>query len=254
LILQPGGAFAMKFLIVERIAKLNSRLSSRVVGDIVVDGKCEAYSCKMTSQDKRFAKALEKQYAEDVDLATSASPLGPLDDPSTRRLLANLILTMNASFPDYDFSSIKPAQFTHHPLSTVVSRVNANLQRLTEAGDKMLLKELWATLSEAIQLKDCEVYSYVPEEDGPFSEESTLWTLNYFFFNKVLKRILFFICHARSKHLTVLMDAQQYAADDGGAGVQDDTQDDAAQDDDDEEVENSVDIFANHDWSAADDD
>ena len=214
--------------------KLNERITNCRVGDIVVNGKCEAYSCKMTSQDKRFVKALDKQYAEaGAGAGHVVSPLGPLADTSTRRLLANLILTMNASFPDYDFSSIKPEQFTHQPLSMVVSRINTNLQRLTEAGDKLLLKELWSALSESVELKDCDVYSYVPEEDGPFSEESSLWTLNYFFYNKTLKRLVFFICSARSKHLSTMMDASQYGVDESSAAAMDD-----------EEEEASVDIFS----------
>lgn len=220
----------MKFLLLERLNKLNNRMMNCRVGDIIVNGKSEAYSCKMTSQDKKFAKALDKQYAE-AGATDVATPLGPLGEPATRRLLANLILAMNASFPDYDFSSIKPEQFTHQPLSMVVSRINTNLQRLTEAGDKMLLKEFWAALSESVELKNCDVYSYVPEEDGPFSEESSLWTLNYFFYNKTLKRLLFFICSARSKHLSAMMDASQYGADDSAAAM------------DDEEEEASVDIF-----------
>jgi hypothetical protein len=63
---------------------------------------------KKGTSDKKLSKHLEEQYAH--ELATSpksgpisSSPLGPLTDPSTRRLLINLITTMNASFPDYDF-------------------------------------------------------------------------------------------------------------------------------------------------------
>ena len=139
---------------------------------------------------------------------------------------------MNASFPDYDFSSIKPEQFTHHPLSMVVSHINTHLQRATEAGDKLLLKEFWAALSESVELKNCEVYSYVPEEDGPFGEESSLWTLNYFFYNKALKRLVFFICSARSKHLSTMKDASQYGVDESSAAM------------DEDEEEASVDIFS----------
>ena len=39
--------------------------------------------------------------------------------------------------------------------------------------------------------------SYNPDlESDPFAEEGTLWSFNYFFYNKKLKRILFFSCHA----------------------------------------------------------
>lgn len=43
------------------------------------------------------------------------------------------------------------------------------------------------------------MYRYIPDVDGdPFSD-GTLWSFNYFFFNKSLKRIIFFTCIARSK-------------------------------------------------------
>lgn len=35
--------------------------------------------------------------------ASSTSPLGPISQASTRKLLVNLIITMNQSFQDYDF-------------------------------------------------------------------------------------------------------------------------------------------------------
>ena len=38
-----------------------------------------------------------------------------MSDPHTRRLLVHLICTLNASFPDYDFSTLKPENFTHEP-------------------------------------------------------------------------------------------------------------------------------------------
>ena len=39
--------------------------------------------------------------------------------------------------------------------------------------------------------------SYNPDLDSdPYGEEGTLWSFNYFFYNKKLKRILFFTCRA----------------------------------------------------------
>ena len=40
---------------------------------------------------------------------------------STRRLLIDLISTMNASFPDHDFSGLRPEQFTREPSMDRVS-------------------------------------------------------------------------------------------------------------------------------------
>lgn len=70
---------------------------------------------KRAGEDKKLSKLLEQQYAEEVASSPSllgSSPLGPLSESTTRRLLIDLISTMNASFPDHDFSSLRPDQFT----------------------------------------------------------------------------------------------------------------------------------------------
>ncbi len=67
---------------------------------------------KAAGEDKKLGKILEKQYATEAALdhtsspkspLLTATPLGDLSEASTRRLLINLIATLNASFPDYDF-------------------------------------------------------------------------------------------------------------------------------------------------------
>lgn len=41
------------------------------------------------------------------------------------------------------------------------------------------------------------VCSYNPDLDSdPFGEEGSLWSFNYFFYNKKLKRIVFFTCRS----------------------------------------------------------
>jgi hypothetical protein len=39
-------------------------------------------------------------------------------------------------------------------------------------------------------------------EDDPFSQ-GNLWSFNYFFFNRQLKRIIYFTCIAKSKYVPV---------------------------------------------------
>ena len=60
---------------------------------------------KKAGADKKLSKELETQYAKDVAESpeSAQTPLGPLTDAKTRKLLIALISTMNASFPDYDF-------------------------------------------------------------------------------------------------------------------------------------------------------
>lgn len=55
-------------------------------------------------------------------------------------------------------------------------------------------------LAQAIDLKDCDVYTYKSDNDtDPFGEKATVWAFNYFFYNRKMKRILYFSCRAVSK-------------------------------------------------------
>lgn len=66
-----------------------------------------------------------------------------------------------------------------------------------------------------ITLAECDVYSYKGEIEGdPFDAEGSLWSFNYFFYNKKLKRILFFTCAAVSK--AALEDGDMAEGDDLG--------------------------------------
>lgn len=63
--------------------------------------------------------------------------------------------------------------------------------------DTQLQNPLWTTIDDEIQLNDCDIYSYNPDlNSDPFGEPGSLWSFNYFFYNKKLKRIVFFTCRA----------------------------------------------------------
>ena len=80
---------------------------------------------KMTADDKRLFRSLEQQHA-DSSLSRSnsliegvqshggspSSPFGDLTDHQMRKKLVHLIATLNASYPDYDFSTAKADSFT----------------------------------------------------------------------------------------------------------------------------------------------
>ena len=111
-------------------------------------------------------------------------------------MFVDLIATLNASFPDHDFSNLRPEQFCREAGAQFAVRACARhlaelatAERFRAPGGGEFLDELWAAIEEAIQLRECEVYSYVPDgESDPFSE-GALWSFNYFFFNKRLKRL-----------------------------------------------------------------
>lgn len=141
----------------------------------------------------------------------SNSPLGDFHDSSTQRLMTDLILTLNASFPDYDFSNIRPSHFSRSPSSSVaVNRTNERLSELAACTPQgaNFLPQLWNAIDDVINLNESDVYSYVPpsrdDDDDPLSfltdsldgtdSAMPLWTFNFFFVNKSLKRILLFTC------------------------------------------------------------
>lgn len=92
-------------------------LAGLATGSSVIEGRLDLYSCKLAGADKEVSKSLEQSYLDELasldELGSSpasapgTSPVGPLTDSSNRRTLITLILTLNASFPDYDFSSLR---------------------------------------------------------------------------------------------------------------------------------------------------
>lgn len=53
---------------------------------------------------------------------------------------------------------------------------------------------------QAIDLKDTDVYTYKTDDDAnPFGDRASLWSFNFFFYNKKMKRILYISCRALSK-------------------------------------------------------
>ena len=50
----------MKFLEYAPLSRLSSFLNDVDVGDCIVKGELEAYSCKLAGQDKKISRALEQ--------------------------------------------------------------------------------------------------------------------------------------------------------------------------------------------------
>ncbi|KAF9437483.1 RNA polymerase III-inhibiting protein maf1 [Entomortierella beljakovae] len=160
---------------------------------------------KVAGADKKLYKQLETKYPsvgnimsppddDAFNIRNIVSPFGPMDQPASRKTLFYLIGTLNASFPDYDFSDVKPEQFRKEPsVSIVVNSINSTLLNL---GNERAVKEtgLWDAINQLIDMEDSDVYSYNPESDSdPNDEEGgTLWSFNYFFFNRKLKRLVYF--------------------------------------------------------------
>lgn len=123
-----------------------------------------------------------------------------LCDVISRKTLFYLISTLNMAFPDYDFSDTRGSNFSKEPsLQFVMNNVDNLLSVTATERYAKVHSSLWATLNEEICLPDCDIYSYDPDlMSDPFGEAGSLWSFNYFFYNRKLKRIVFFTCRGVS--------------------------------------------------------
>ena len=193
----------MKFLSVPRLQRLTSLLSHVDLGDVIVHARVEAYSCKPAGDDKRLGKQLERQISSELahspHLSPSMSPLGPLTDIHTRKLLISLITTMNASFPDYDFSNLRAEQFDRElSPQTAVTQLNSLFLTALDAQQAGMRDEFWAAVGETVDMSGCELYRYMPSTDSDI-DEGALWSIHYFFFHRKEKKVVFVSASAQSK-------------------------------------------------------
>ncbi|TVY31211.1 Repressor of RNA polymerase III transcription [Lachnellula hyalina] len=143
-----------------------------------------------------------------------SSPFGPLSQVSSRRTFAYLIATLNASHTDYDFSHIlRPADFRkERSLKAVIGNIDSTLSNLRPSAGMTLQvppqtsyattasapatsqvwgPNMWSLIDQEMTLKECTVYCWAPPDDPFDGEEGSIWSLNYFFFNKERKRIAY---------------------------------------------------------------
>ncbi|XP_051991070.1 repressor of RNA polymerase III transcription MAF1 homolog [Xyrauchen texanus] len=207
----------MKLLENSQFEALSSQLCVET-GDAHILGRIESYSCKMAGDDKHMFKQfcqegephiLEALSPPQSSSAPSPNLLGksgedgenPLSDKCCRKTLFYLITTLNESFgPDYDFSAARAHEFSREPSANwVADSVNSSLYSAVGDQFNTLGPELWSAIDQEINLQSCDIYSYNPDLDSdPFGEEGSLWSFNYFFYNKKLKRIVFFTCRSVS--------------------------------------------------------
>jgi len=199
----------MKYLDLAPLARIHSFLDHVDVGDQILYGSLEAYSCKLAGLDKKLGRSLEQEVAggsSPSDL--SMSPVGPLSEAASRKTLIYLILALNHIYPDYDFSQLRAHHFRKEAdLGGAEQLLEARLCEAAKTwdatpgyGDGRLLDTLWAAIDEAVDLKASDVYSYQSDgETDPFGEAVNVWSFNFFFYNRKLKRILYLACRAVSK-------------------------------------------------------
>lgn len=206
----------MKLLENSSFEAINSLLTIET-GDCKIIGRIESYSCKMAGDDKQMFKqfcqegqphvleALSPPQSSGISPNKLSQSLddgeGPLSDKCSRKTLFYLIATLNESFrPDYDFSRTKGHDFSKEPsVNWVFNAVNSSLSAAAGEVYSHLQPQLWEALDKEISLAECDIYSYNPDLDSdPYGEEGNMWSFNYFFYNKRLKRIVFFTCRSVS--------------------------------------------------------
>ncbi|XP_050434065.1 repressor of RNA polymerase III transcription MAF1 homolog [Adelges cooleyi] len=199
-------------------------------GDEKVIARIESYSCKMVGDEKQqYKKFYQESGTQPNDLEALSSPSDrynggrslsvsgddgdQLCDTISRKSLFYLIATLNATFaPDYDFTDAKSSEFSRErSLQWVMRDIDNNLsavivepssdgksdvvQNASKTSYGQIRHALWEQIDKEIGMSQCDIYSYTPDmRSDPFSEDGCLWSFNYFFYNKKLKRILFFTC------------------------------------------------------------
>lgn len=192
----------MKFLEYTPLDGINDFLSDLNLGERRVKGTLEAYSCKHTGTDKRLSLSLENEILDYIGKSSdtdSSSPADFLLSRSSRKTLIYLVLTLYHMYPDHDFSAVKAHQFFAEESWDTFKQIfdtymfEASKEWVETYGGCSLLDAVYKALDEVVRLSDCEIYSYNPDSDAdPFLEEGPLWSFNFFFYNRKLKRVVSF--------------------------------------------------------------
>ncbi|KAG0473592.1 hypothetical protein HPP92_014929 [Vanilla planifolia] len=193
----------MKFLEFSALDSINLFLDDLNLGESTIKGNLEAFSCKHAGMDRKLSLSLEHEILDYLGQSSESDPSSPLEylsSKSSRKTLIYLVLTLGHMYPDYDFSAVRAHLFFREEEWSSFRQVLETY--LFEAAKEWsivnggsLLESMTKAIDEVIRLEDCEVYSYNPDFDGnPYVEKGAIWSFNFFFYNRKLKRVLSFRC------------------------------------------------------------
>ncbi|CAL9135477.1 unnamed protein product [Musa acuminata var. zebrina] len=100
----------MKFLEYTPLDSINLFLDHLNLGESIIKGNLEAFSCKQTGTDRKLSFSLEQEildYLEQSFDSDSHLPVEYLISRSSRKTLIYLVLTLSHMYPDYDFSAVR---------------------------------------------------------------------------------------------------------------------------------------------------
>lgn len=152
-----------------------------------------------------------------------SSSLGDLleNEPASQKLFLSLVATISEVFSDYDFRKVSANQFVFVDIGTVMRNVNNHLAELSDnhpllqpltslsisslssssSSSVSLLHKIWQSLDIVINsIYKCDIFGYIPkltdDDSDPINGEGSIWSFNYFFFNRQTFRLAFFSCVA----------------------------------------------------------
>lgn len=193
----------MKFLECAPLERLNDFLSNLNLGETTIKGSLEAYSCKHSGTDKKLSISLDNEILDYLgkssDTDSSSPSMGELLTRTSRKTLVYLVLALYHMYPDYDFSAVKAHQFFTEETWVSFKQIfdtymfEASKEWVKTFGGVSLLDTLYKALDEVVNLVDCEIYGYVPDSEAdPLPEGGAMWSFNFLFYNRKLKRIVAF--------------------------------------------------------------
>ena len=86
------------------------------------------------------------------------------------------------------YSDIQTDAFVKLPAVSMAYKAITSMLHFPEA----LSHQLWATLDQVIESQECQIYQFLPEKGMEPDSEGNLSSLYLFFFNRKLKRVVFF--------------------------------------------------------------
>nr|XP_009391651.1 PREDICTED: repressor of RNA polymerase III transcription MAF1 homolog isoform X2 [Musa acuminata subsp. malaccensis]XP_009391652.1 PREDICTED: repressor of RNA polymerase III transcription MAF1 homolog isoform X2 [Musa acuminata subsp. malaccensis]XP_018678526.1 PREDICTED: repressor of RNA polymerase III transcription MAF1 homolog isoform X2 [Musa acuminata subsp. malaccensis] len=194
----------MKFLEYTPLDSINLFLNHLSLGESTINGNLEAFSCKQTGTDRKLSFSLEQEildYLEQSSDSDSASPMQYLTSRSSRKTLIYLVLTLSHMYPDYDFSAVRSHLYFREEEWDSFKQIfetylfEAAREWTIVNGESSFMDSMTNAIDEVVKLKDCEIYSYNPDFEGDLSlEKGAIWSFNFFFYNKKLKRVVSFRC------------------------------------------------------------
>ncbi|KAL8470911.1 hypothetical protein ACS0TY_033478 [Phlomoides rotata] len=168
----------MKYMECVPLDRINDFLSHVNLGERTVEGCLEAYSCKHSGSDKKLSFSLESEILDHLGKSSDTDSSSPIE-----YLLSKS--RAQESFTEESWDSFKQI------FDVYMFEVSKEWAEENEGSS--LVETLYKALDEVVKLAECEIYSYNPEaEADPFVEKGAIWSYNFFFYNRKLKRIVSF--------------------------------------------------------------